>query len=64
MQEHLARCAEHLRKAVRHLAIGPGTPREKLCSMVIETDYGRILESDFPSGPLRDDFEAISLVTR
>ena len=50
MKEHLGRCAEQLRKAVRHLANGSGTPQEKLVCMYTETGFGGIYEGDFPKG--------------
>ncbi len=42
------------------MAVNPGTPQEKLRGMVTTTGYGSIAEGDFPSGPLRYDFEAIA----
>jgi hypothetical protein len=59
MKEHLARCAEHLRKAVRHLAHSSDTPQEKLKSMYEDTRFGSISEDDFPSDSLRKDFLTI-----
>jgi hypothetical protein len=56
MKEHLARCAEHLRKAVRHLAHSSDTPQEKLKSMCEDTGFGSISEDDFPSDFMRKDF--------
>jgi hypothetical protein len=44
----------------RYMAVSPGTPQEKLRGMVAATGYRSIAEGDFPSGPLRDDFEAIT----
>jgi hypothetical protein len=55
----LGRCAEHLRKAVLHLAKSSGTPQEKLTSMYNSTGFGSIVKSDFPNGTLKDDFESI-----
>jgi hypothetical protein len=60
MREQLGRCAEHLRKAVRHLAVGSGTPQEKLTSMYHNTGLGSIYKGDFPNGSLRHDFQAIT----
>ena len=60
MTDKLGRCSEHLRKAVAYMAVSPGTPQEKLRGMVATTGYGSIAEGDFPSGPLRYDFEAIA----
>ena len=60
MKEQLARCAEHLREAVRFLALSSGTPQEKLPSMYHTTGLGSIYKSDFPNGSLRRDFQAIT----
>jgi hypothetical protein len=60
MADQLGRCSEHLRKALAYMAVSPGTPQEKLRGMVATTGYGSIAEGDFPSGPLRDHFEAIT----
>jgi hypothetical protein len=60
MTDNLGRCSEHLRKAVAYMAVSPGTPQEKLRGMVATTGYVNIAEGDFPSGPLRYDFEAIA----
>jgi len=60
MKEQLARCAEHLHKAVRHLALSSGTPQEKLKSMYHGTGLGSIYKGDFPNGSLRRDFQAIT----
>jgi len=59
MDEHLARCAEHLRKAVLHLASSSDTPQEKLKNMYEDTRFGSICEDDFPSVSLRNDFLTI-----
>ena len=61
MMKHslLGRCSEHLYKAVLHMAVSPGTPKEKLRGVVENTGFGSIAEADFPNGPLRDDFQAI-----
>jgi hypothetical protein len=63
MTEHLGRCAEQLRHAVRHLANSSGTPQEKLRVMLSATMYGNIAEGDFPLGQLRDEFAAIACQT-
>ena len=60
MKEQLGRCAEHLRKAVRYLALSSGTPQEKLTSMYHNTGLGSIYKGDFPNGSLRRDFQAIT----
>jgi hypothetical protein len=52
--------AEHLRKAVRFLALSSGTPQEKLTSMYNNTGLGSIYKGDFPNGSLRHDFQAIT----
>lgn len=59
MREHIARCAEHLRYAVRHLASGSGTAQQKLKTMCEDTRFGSISEDDFPNGSLRSDFLTI-----
>jgi hypothetical protein len=59
MKEHLGRCAEQLRKAVRHLANSSDTPQEKLKSMYKDTWFGSICKDDFPNGSLRNDFLTI-----
>jgi hypothetical protein len=58
--DQLERCSEHLRKAVAHLSVIPGTPQEKLRGMVSKTRFGSIAEDEFPSGPLRFAFHAIA----
>jgi hypothetical protein len=58
--KQLGRCAEHLRKAVRYLALSSGTPQEKLTSMFNDTGFGSIHKDDFPKGPLKDDFQTIT----
>ena len=60
MKEQLARCAEHLGKAVRYLALSSGTPQEKLTSMYHSTGLGSIYKGDFPTGSLRQNFQAIT----
>jgi hypothetical protein len=42
------------------MAASPGTPQEKLRGMVANTGFDSIAEDDFPKGPLRDDFQAIT----
>jgi len=64
MKEHLGRCAEQLRYAVDQLANSLGTPQEKLRGMVANTGFGSIEEGDFPRGPLRNDFQAITCQMR
>ena len=56
---NLSSCSEYLGKAVRHLAVNSGTPQDKLRSMVENTSLGSIHENDFPTGPLKNDFQAI-----
>jgi hypothetical protein len=65
MKEQLGSCAEHLRKAVRHLALSSGTPQTKLMSMCNNTGLRTIPKDHFPNGPLKDSFLAImsSLIT-
>jgi hypothetical protein len=59
MQEHLGRCAEQLRNAVRHLAHSSGSSQEKLKGMFDDTGFGRIYEGDFPVGSLRNEYLTI-----
>ena len=58
MKEHLARCAEQLRRAVRYLANSSCAPQEKLRD-VYDTEFGSIWHDDFPDGPLKDDYLTI-----
>jgi hypothetical protein len=58
--DQLERCSEHLRKAVAYLSGFSGTPQEKLRGMVAKTCFGSVAEDEFPSGPLRYDFAAIT----
>jgi hypothetical protein len=58
VKEHLARCAEQLRKAVRYLANSSCAPREKLRGMY-DTEFGSIWHDDFPDGSLKDDYLTI-----
>ena len=60
MKEQIGRCAEHLQKAVRYLALSSGTPQEKLTSMYHDTGLGSIYKGYFPIGALRRDFQAIT----
>jgi hypothetical protein len=60
MKEQLGRVAEHLCKAVRYLALSSGTPQEKLTGMYHNTGLASIYKADFPSGPLRQAFQAIT----
>jgi len=60
MTDKLGYCSEHLCKAVVYMAASRGTSQEKLRGMVAKTGFGSIAEDDFPSGPLRDDFQAIT----
>jgi hypothetical protein len=60
MKEQLGRCAEHLRKAVRYLALSSCIPQEQLTSMYHSTGLGSIYKGDFPNGSLRRDFQAIT----
>ena len=55
VKEHLARCAEQLRRAVRYLANSSCAPREKLRG-VYDTEFGSIWHDDFPDGSLKDDY--------
>jgi|ERR1700674_2845781 len=56
MKEHLGRCAEQLRNAVRHLANSSCTPQDKLTSLHDDTGFGRICKDDFPAGSLKNDY--------
>ena len=58
MKEHLGRCAEHLRYAVRYLANSSCAPQEKLRGMY-DTGFGSIWQDDFPDGSLKDDYLTI-----
>ncbi len=60
MTDKLGCCSEHLCKAVAYMAASDGTSQEKLRGMVANTGFGSIAEDDFPRGPLRDDFQAIT----
>ena len=60
MKEHLGRCAEHLRKAVRHLANSSNTSQEKPTSMYNDTGFAGIYADDFPVGSLRNDYLTIT----
>jgi hypothetical protein len=56
VKEHLGRCAEQLRYAVRNLASSSGTAQEKLTGMYNDTAFGSIYEGDFTEGSLKDDY--------
>lgn len=60
MADQLERCSEHLRKAVAYLSGISGTPQEKLRAVVAKTYFGSVAEDEFPSGPMRYDFAAIT----
>ena len=57
MKEDLGRCAECLRKTVEFMCLSTKTPQQKLMGM---THFVGMTEADFPAGPLRDDFQAIT----
>ena len=59
MKEHLGRCAEQLRYAVRHLASSSCTPQEKLTNMYNDTGFGSICQDDFLDGSLKNDYLTI-----
>jgi len=59
MEARLSRCAELLRRAVRHLANSSDTPQEKLKNMYEDTWFGSMCEGDFPGGSLRNGFLTI-----
>jgi hypothetical protein len=59
VKEHLARCAETLRKAVRYLANSSCGPQEKLTGMYDDIGFGSIWQDDFPDGTLKDDYVTI-----
>jgi hypothetical protein len=59
MSEHLADCAENLRKAVRFLANSSCAPREKLAGMYNNTAFGSIRQDDFLDGSLKTDYLTI-----
>ena len=58
MKEHLARCAEQLRKAVCYLASSSCAPKDKLRGMY-DTAFGSIWHDDFPDGSLKKDYLTI-----
>ena len=64
MKERLEHCAQRLRKAVRYMAASRGTSQEKLRGIVVNVGFGSVEEIDFPKGPLRDDFQAITCQMR
>lgn len=57
----LANCAEHLRDAVRHLALSSEPPQSKLLKMVEQTGFEKLREFSFPRAPLKEDFDLIWL---
>jgi hypothetical protein len=59
MQEHLGRCAEKLRCAVRYLANSPCAPQEKLTGVYRDTGFGTICQDDFLDGSLKNDYLTI-----
>jgi hypothetical protein len=59
MTQHLGRCAEQLRKAVRHLATSSDSPQKNLTSMYDDSGFDRINTGDFPNGILRNQYLAI-----
>ena len=62
MKSNLGRCAEHLLKAVKHLAISSERPQEKLKSMSRGAPGFLSISADqFPKGELRDDFQVIDV---
>ena len=60
LADQLKRCSEHLREAVAYLSVIPGTPQQRLRRMVSKTSFGSVAEDEFPSGPMRYDFAAIT----
>jgi hypothetical protein len=58
MKEHLVRCPESLRKAVRYLADSSCAPKEKL-RVAYDTEFGSIWHDDFPNGSLKGDYSTI-----
>lgn len=58
-REKLGRCAEQLRKAVFYLAVNSGEPKDKLCSLMLETSFGSLDDNEFPEGNLKQDFQMI-----
>jgi hypothetical protein len=59
VKEHLARCAERLRYAVRYLANSSCGPQEKLTRMYRDTRFGTVCEDDFLDGSLKNAYLAI-----
>ena len=57
----LANCAQHLRDAVRHLALSSEPSQNKLLKMVEQTGFEKLREFSFPRAPLKEDFELIWL---
>jgi hypothetical protein len=59
MKEHLARCAEQLRYAVRYLAKSSCGPQVKLTGMYRDTHFGSICQDDLLDGSLKNDYLTI-----
>jgi hypothetical protein len=59
VKEHLGRCAEHLRYAVRYLANSSCAPQEKLTGMYRDVRFGSICQDDFLDGSLKNDYLTI-----
>jgi hypothetical protein len=59
MKEHLGRCAEHLRYAVRYLANSSCGPQEKLAGMYNDSGFGSLCQDDFLDGSLKNDYLTI-----
>jgi hypothetical protein len=59
VKEHLARCAEQLRYAVRYLANSSCGPQEKLTGMYRDTRFGSICQDDLLDGSLKNDYQTI-----
>ena len=60
MKEHLGRCAEHLRYAVRYLANSSCTHQKKLTDMYHDTRFGSICQDDFVNGSSKNEYLTIS----
>ena len=59
MKEHLGRCAEQLRYAVRYLANSSCGPQAKLRGMYRDTQFGSVCQDDFLEGSLKNDYLTI-----
>jgi hypothetical protein len=59
LKEHLARCAEQLRYAVRYLANSPCGPQVKLTGMCRDTRFGSICQDDLLDCSLKNDYLTI-----